>query len=190
MNNLQEITRTNLPYKTIFPVGLTENIHQDVSVSVFDTGSYATVFFGTKYYSDSTLTSVKLVRNMCATFSQPTRDVYATDGGDDYTMFNIIQRLSYDEISFDERILPYLEKKIRLVNFLNLAKKELNSYFTEENTWFFVRPTYSLDGVVLEIHTSQDGATALATLEKFEDEWWINNMPVNSDKILIDVVFA
>ena len=105
-------------------------------------------------------------------------------------MFNIIQRLLYDEISFDERILPYLEKKIQLVNFLILAKKELNSYFTEENTWFFMRPTYSLDGVVLEIHTSQDGVTALDTLEKFEDKWWINNMPVNSDKILIDVVFA
>ena len=176
MNNLQEFTLPNLSYQVTFPVQPAEGNIPDTLATVFATG----------YYSDSTGLSVNLSENMFVESFQITSNDYAFDVG-----FDIISRLQSTQVSFeDKKVLSYLKKRIHLVRLLNSAQKKLSSYFTDRKTRYFLRQTYSLDGIVLEIHTSQDGATALYTLEKFENEWWFKHMPVDSDKVLIDVVFA
>ena len=184
MNNLQEFTLPNLSHKMTFPVRLTE---ENIS------GTLATVF-ATGYYSDSTDSTElpKPFENVFANSFQLTGNAYLFDvANNEYAFLDIVSRLQSTKISFeDEGVLLYLKKRFHLVRLLNSAQKKLNAYFTDKKTWYFLRQTYSSDGLVLEVHTPQNGETALAMLEKFEDEWWLDNMPVNSDKILIDVMFV
>lgn len=78
----------------------------------------------------------------------------------------------------------------KLLKLLIAARRKLDEYFLPMETKYFVRRRFDNNGLVLEIHTDLDFETALKQLEKFEDDWWLNNMPIDGYSLLIDVMFA
>ena len=79
---------------------------------------------------------------------------------------------------------------IKLLKLLRAARHKLDEYFPPTKTKYFVRRRFDNNGLVLEIHTDLDFETALKQLDKFEDDWWLDNMPTEGHSLLIDVMFA
>lgn len=78
----------------------------------------------------------------------------------------------------------------KLLKLLKAARHKLDEYFPPTKTQYFVRRRFDNNGLVLEIYTDLDFETALKQLDKFEDDWWLDNMPTDGYSLLIDVMFA
>ena len=97
-------------------------------------------------------------------------------------------------IAVEKEALGYLEKHEYLLELARVARNKLDEYFNPATTEYFLCRIYDPEtreeGLMLEIHAAQDFEKAMANLEKFENEWWLDNMPTNGDKLIIDVMFA
>ena len=76
----------------------------------------------------------------------------------------------------------------KLLKLLRAARHKLDEYFPPMETKYFVRCLYDNSGLVLEIHTDLDFETTLKQLEKFEDDWWLDNLTTEGYSLIIDVV--
>lgn len=97
-------------------------------------------------------------------------------------------------VSVEEEAIPYLISHENIFSLVLDAKIKLDSYFDSKLTKYYLSRIYDpetqSEGLMLEIRTDQCFTEAMACLEKFEDDWWLDNMPTNGDKFVIDVVFA
>ena len=96
-------------------------------------------------------------------------------------------------MSINENAGKYIKQHRYLLTLLFRILDKLKEYFPESDTTYSLRRTYSSEprdnGVVLEIYTHKKSVDALKCLEKFEDDWWIDNLPPKSDNLVIDVMF-
>lgn len=94
----------------------------------------------------------------------------------------------------EENALKFLANRDDLLKLVQAARNKLDEYFPSNLTKYVLCRTYDpetqTEGLMLEIHTDQNFEDAMACLEQFEDDWWLDNMPTNGDKFVIDVVFA
>ena len=108
----------------------------------------------------------------------------------------IPSQIEYDDIStilnmpLDEAIVNYLKKHESMVSLLVNVKRELKRFFLNEDLNYKLRFTYDSNGLMLEVYSIKSCEEALSCLERFEEEWWIDNMPEPPDELIIDVVFA
>ena len=98
------------------------------------------------------------------------------------------------KIAIDSKAHTFLKKHPQLIPLINNAANKLAKYFTDSSTDYYLSLIYNPDtkaqGLCLEIYATLPFAKALSCLERFEDEWWLDNLPDNLDDLVIDVIFA
>lgn len=67
------------------------------------------------------------------------------------------------------------------LNLLNDARRKLDEYFDPHTTRYVLSRTFDPDsgsqGLMLEIHTELNCAEALAALDRFNEDYWLDVMP-------------
>lgn len=96
-------------------------------------------------------------------------------------------------VQFDDGIEARLRDNREALALLGRAIDRLKTYFPAD-TEYFLRATYDTNPnskcVSLDIMTNCSYEESMAALDKFDDEWWLDNMPRRGDVLIIGVRFA
>ena len=92
-----------------------------------------------------------------------------------------------NKIRFDEGLESYLITRTDVLTLLSSVMTEIEKYFPSDFTIFFLRKSYDSNSkaLVLEIQSCQNYAEAKQSLENFDDDWWLDNMPQTNDILII-----
>ena len=76
------------------------------------------------------------------------------------------------------------------LNIIGEARRKLDEYFDPKTTRYVLSETYDPEsgsrGLMLEVHTDLGVKEAMAALEKFDDEYWLDVMPADTS-VVVDV---
>ena len=74
------------------------------------------------------------------------------------------------------------------INVIEAARRKLDEYFDPRITKYEMDTTYDPEtgkrGLILEIHTNLDAEESMAALERFEEDWWLDNLPLDFDFVI------
>ena len=74
------------------------------------------------------------------------------------------------------------------INLIEAARRKLDEYFDPKITKYVMDTSYDPEsgsrGLVLEIHTNLDLEESVAALERFEEDWLLDNMPADFDFVI------
>lgn len=102
---------------------------------------------------------------------------------------NVVKELRQSFV-LSESVVQFISKNSSIAILLIQAKEEIQKYFSDElylETVF--DPENGKESLFLGINTKIDINEALAKMDKFTDDWWLNNMHRAGGDLSIDVMF-
>lgn len=86
-----------------------------------------------------------------------------------------------------EKMIQGLAVALR-INLIEAARRKLDDYFDPKITRYAMDTSYDPEsgkcGLTLKIHTSLDLKESMAVLERFEEDWLLDNLPADFDFVI------
>ena len=93
-------------------------------------------------------------------------------------------------VKLDDGIDKRLQADGEILDLISRAVEQLKKYFPADAE-YVLRRTYDLDPnsncLSLDVLNNRGYDESMAALDKFDDEWWLDNMPRTGDALIIDM---